>query len=88
IDHGLTFHQQPKLRTVLWHFSGDPITAQDLEALQSLRDELRNPRRREAGDLRRLISTVEWRALVLRVERLVSSERFPDPRYKAVPYRW
>ena len=88
IDHGLTFHQQPKLRTVLWHFSGDPITAQDLEALQSLRDELRNPRRCETRDLRRLISTVEWRALVLRVERLVSSERFPDPRYKAVPYRW
>jgi hypothetical protein len=27
IDHGLTFHAQPKLRTVLWHFAGRPIPA-------------------------------------------------------------
>lgn len=25
IDHGLTFHQEPKLRTVLWGFSGQPL---------------------------------------------------------------
>jgi uncharacterized repeat protein (TIGR03843 family) len=25
IDHGLTFHPQPKLRTVIWHFGGEAI---------------------------------------------------------------
>jgi hypothetical protein len=25
IDHGLTFHSDPKLRTVIWDFSGEPL---------------------------------------------------------------
>ena len=27
IDHGLTFHVEPKLRTVIWDFAGEPISA-------------------------------------------------------------
>jgi hypothetical protein len=88
IDHGLTFHPQPKLRTVLWHFSGEPIPSPELDALGQLRSDLRNPRERQSRDLKRLVSTIEWRALALRVERLITAERFPDPRYKPVPYRW
>jgi len=38
--------------------------------------------------LRKLITLGEWRALAHRVERLLDTGRFPDPRYKAVPYRW
>ena len=26
IDHGLTFNREPKLRTVLWQFVGEPIS--------------------------------------------------------------
>jgi hypothetical protein len=42
IDHGLTFHVDPKLRTVIWDFAGQSIPAglrEDLEqAAESLRD--------------------------------------------------
>ena len=34
IDHGLTFNEEPKLRTVMWQFNGEPIAevfAPDLE---------------------------------------------------------
>ena len=27
IDHGLTFHTEPKLRTVIWDFAGEPLAA-------------------------------------------------------------
>jgi hypothetical protein len=35
-----------------------------------------------------MISPGEWRALLQRLHRLLEASRFPDPRYKAVPYRW
>jgi uncharacterized repeat protein (TIGR03843 family) len=37
IDHGLTFHVDPKLRTVIWDFAGQPVPARlrgDLERLE------------------------------------------------------
>lgn len=37
IDHGLTFHADPKLRTVLWGWAGDPIPDVDLARLERLR---------------------------------------------------
>jgi uncharacterized repeat protein (TIGR03843 family) len=88
IDHGLTFHAQGKLRTVLWHFAGTPLTDGELSDVRRLLVDLRNGRRRETRQLKRLISSVEWRALELRLERLVQTEDFPNPRYKPVPYRW
>lgn len=88
IDHGLTFHAQPKLRTVLWHFAGEPIPVKDLDTLHALEGELRWPRQDEACALRDLLARVEWRALLGRVQRLVQTGHFPDPRYKSVPYRW
>ncbi len=36
IDHGLTFHAEDKLRTVLWGFAEQPITAGELRALEGL----------------------------------------------------
>lgn len=38
IDHGLTFHVDPKLRTVIWDFAGQPIPRRlrpDLERLEA-----------------------------------------------------
>jgi hypothetical protein len=88
IDHGLTFHTQPKLRTVLWHFAGSTLAKDERADLRKLHDTLCHGKGWESGLLRELISASEWRALVYRVERLVESGRMPNPRYKPVPYRW
>jgi hypothetical protein len=87
IDHGLTFHHQPKLRTVLWHFAGSKIASDDLADLKRLRIVLTQNGAREPK-LRDLLSKREWNALLARLDRLIADGCFPDPRYKAVPYRW
>jgi hypothetical protein len=88
IDHGLTFHVHPKLRTVLWHFSGGALPADACQDLRRLLGDLRGGRREEAQQLRDLIAPAEWRALLERLDRLLHTGKYPDPRYKPVPYRW
>lgn len=88
IDHGLTFHAHPKLRTVLWHFAGDQIEADDFRDLSRLRQALSSGSEAAARQLRALVSAAEWESLIERLKRLVRGGRFPDPRYKSVPYRW
>ena len=36
IDHGLTFHHVPKLRTVIWDFCGDPFPPELVDELERL----------------------------------------------------
>jgi hypothetical protein len=88
IDHGLTFHAQGKLRTVLWHFAGTTLGTQELADLKRLRASLDGGKRTEVRQLRDMISPTEWRALCMRLDRLIEIRKFPDPRYKPVPYRW
>lgn len=87
IDHGLTFHYQPKLRTILWHFAGSKLASDDIADLKRLRIMLSRQDASDAG-LRDLLSKREWNALVTRLDRLITDGCFPDPRYKPVPYRW
>lgn len=88
IDHGLTFHVHPKLRTVLWHFAGMPISPAELADLRRFLSMVAKRRDDRVARLRDLISSAEWRALLERTERLLAAGRLPDPRYKSVPYRW
>jgi uncharacterized repeat protein (TIGR03843 family) len=37
IDHGICFHSQPKLRTVLWGWAGLPLTAQEADGVRRVR---------------------------------------------------
>ena len=39
VDHGVTFHVENKLRTVLWGWMGEPLTAAELEAVEGVRDD-------------------------------------------------
>ncbi|HET7027507.1 MAG TPA: SCO1664 family protein [Candidatus Limnocylindrales bacterium] len=85
VDHGLTFHEEPKLRTVLWGWRGQPLEPDELEAVERLRDALRG----DTGDaLRELLEAREVRATVRRAERLLRSRRFPlpDPDRPAIPW--
>ncbi len=78
IDHGLTFHTQHKLRTVIWDFQGQPIPHRYLHDLEKLRQLLLGQSEaREA--LERLLTEAEIRAFLARIERLLRSKRFPPP---------
>ena len=43
IDHGLTFHADLKIRTVIWDFSGESIPQYHLDDLRRLKKQLRRP---------------------------------------------
>lgn len=78
IDHGICFHAEPKLRTVIWDFAGDPIPAAMFESLCTLAS-LLEPGKRLPGDLERLLSPVEITAINHRLQRLLADRRFPKP---------
>jgi len=76
IDHGLTFHADPKLRTVLWGFAGEPIPAPLLEALGGLRTRLTSALSTRVAEL---LSEDEAVSLSARVEDLISAPVHPYP---------
>ncbi len=71
IDNGLTFHVEPKLRTVIWDFAGEPIPRAMLEAIQRLLDEGLPER------LVELLDPDEQEALLTRSKALARKGRFP-----------
>lgn len=81
IDHGLCFHAQPKLRTVIWDFAGEPLDADDLQDLQRLADD-GIPRAVEDHLL-----PDETAALKTRIRRLLHRGHLPEPRSDR-PYPW
>ena len=87
IDHGLCFHTQPKLRTVMWEFNGEDIPAELLADMRRLHPELKKGTR-----LRRLLrehlSAAEVNALRGRVEHILNQPRFPAPDPDRRPYPW
>jgi uncharacterized repeat protein (TIGR03843 family) len=78
IDHGLCFHVEAKLRTVLWDLAGvrleEPVLA-DLEALATATS--RGPLR---ARLRELLSPEEVAAVARRARSLAGAGRLPAPR--------
>jgi uncharacterized repeat protein (TIGR03843 family) len=71
-DHGVTFHEDPKLRTVLWQFAGKPFGQEEVAQLRKsveLADEL----------FHGLITEEEIGALKARVESLLVGGSFPEP---------
>lgn len=87
IDHGLCFHEEEKLRTVVWDFAGKPIPTELLFALENLRVELR-PGHRLYTALLAYLTPTELTALDLRAEALLASGFFPQPPTyrRAYPY--
>jgi uncharacterized repeat protein (TIGR03843 family) len=87
IDHGLTFHWEPKLRTVIWDFAGEPVPAALLGDVRRLLTRL------EAADgfadqLRSLLSGQEVKALIERLRLILSRPVFPEPTGWAIPWPW
>ena len=84
-DHGVTFHEEDKLRTVLWQWSGQPLNADEMAILSSLKDAITNGL---IAELPQLLSAIEIDALLMRIDRLISESTFPEPNpeWPAVPW--
>lgn len=80
IDHGICFHEEEKLRTVLWDFAGQKIPAELSERLSLSRSLL--------ADLKPYLSSSEISALVARAEYIRKKGTFPrQPRdRRALPW--
>ncbi|MBN2386494.1 MAG: SCO1664 family protein [Anaerolineales bacterium] len=78
IDHGLCFHEEEKLRTVIWDFAGEPVPDEIIAALVDLRTKLAcNPDLPAA--LGGILNPGELAALGSRLEALVANPVYPQP---------
>ncbi len=87
VDHGVCFSAEPKLRTVLWGWRGQPLEAGELEILGRLRRGLDGGL---GAELRKLLTFREVAATARRLDRLLARPAFPlpDPGRPAIPWPW
>jgi uncharacterized repeat protein (TIGR03843 family) len=84
-DHGVTFHVEDKLRTVLWQWADDEFTEAEIakiqEALLAIKGEL-------GQALQPYLTKDEIKATQMRIESLLASRKFPlpNPNWPAVPW--
>ena len=76
IDHGLTFHANTKIRTVIWDFGGQQIPKALLKRLETLRQQLLAPSS-QVNDLLELLQKDEAAALQERVDWVLSERIYP-----------
>ncbi len=79
IDHGIAFHAEPKLRTVIWDYVGQPIPDESLVDMQQLRRTLDMPGDPLTVNLAGLLQRGEIEALRRRIDRLLRRPVFPEP---------
>jgi uncharacterized repeat protein (TIGR03843 family) len=80
-DHGVTFHQDPKLRTVLWQYASADFTIEESSIL-------RHALKVGAETLSGVISGKEIEAMNSRILELIKVGTFPEPsdEWPAVPW--
>jgi uncharacterized repeat protein (TIGR03843 family) len=78
IDHGICFHQDFKLRTVVWDFVGETIPEPILSDLQSFLTQIQTDTEVQT-DFQSLLSAAELEAIANRASWLISEMRFPEP---------
>lgn len=76
VDHGLTFHRDHKLRTVLWGWQGDTLTAEEVDGIDRVVEGLRGELGRDLADL---LSAEEIASLAARCTKLRLAGQFPAP---------
>ena len=81
-DHGVCFHQENKLRTVLWQFAGEQFTAEEIELLNKVAKLDLNSLFAE------LLTSAEISALTERISNLLAAGQFPFPsdEWPAIPW--
>jgi uncharacterized repeat protein (TIGR03843 family) len=81
VDHGISFHTDPKLRTLLWGWAGEQLRPEELAAVREVHD-------RAPDHVGELLAQVEVEALVRRAELLLERKRFPRPRGHGPAIPW
>ena len=81
-DHGVCFHQENKLRTVLWQFAGEQFTTEEIELLNKVAKLDLNSLFAE------LLTSAEISALSERISNLLAAGQFPFPsdQWPAIPW--
>lgn len=87
IDHGLCFHVEDKLRTVIWDFAQEPIPPPLMADLKGLYAQL-EPGCELYETLSQHLSRGELRALRRRAGWLLEYGHFPNPQADRRPYPW
>ncbi len=84
-DHGVTFHEDDKLRTVLWQWAGTAYTDNEKSLLLKARDLFTGSK---LEIIRGLITDEEIAATVARIDRALIEGSFtlPSPDWPAVPW--
>ncbi|MBZ5739890.1 SCO1664 family protein [Nocardioides mangrovi] len=85
VDHGVTFHTDHKLRTVLWGWLGEDLTDDEVAGVRAVREALGG----SLGDeLTGLLDPLEIGALARRCDRLLARPVMPAPRgeWPAIPW--
>lgn len=77
IDHGITFHNEPKLRTVIWEYAGQSVPQELLVDIGRVRQQLVNEEDPLTTELKQLLLPAEFDALRRRIERLLRRPIFP-----------
>jgi uncharacterized repeat protein (TIGR03843 family) len=84
-DHGVTFHEENKLRTVLWQWAGQDLSVDELNSLNELMLKLES---HEGEAFNGLLTTNEIHALQSRIMNLIDQKTFPmpNPEWPAIPW--
>jgi uncharacterized repeat protein (TIGR03843 family) len=83
-DHGVSFHREFKLRTVIWQFAGLELNSTELGKIEKLLVEFKTLEKMISP----YITSDEITALKLRLESLQEEPRFPypNPNWPAIPW--
>ncbi len=80
-DHGVCFHEEPKLRTVLWGWAGSALTSDEISLVEAARSA-------GADAVTPFLASDEVAALVQRCDDLLAARTFPEPgdRWPVIPW--
>lgn len=78
IDHGICFHHEWKLRTVLWDYIGHPFPPDVRKALQRFQARIKQSDE-QVVQVQQLLLPVEWKALGSRLNAMLKTGLYPEP---------
>ncbi len=88
IDHGITFNQINKLRTVIWDFAGEPLPDALLSDIDRLRQSLIDHKSAFHQSLTDLLTEREIMTFQQRVQQMLRARKFPRPGPGGPNYPW